>query len=228
MEVGPLDTVREADHLLGYHGLRGRTLARQGEGPFPELDRRGLPGDSSIHRGHEAAPAGRCTSTSSSTPRRRVWERVDNGNSGEMPTDEPLDQISFFYFARTLPLEVGDEYVLQPIFQGEGESGDPAGAAEGHGGGARPAPSRPSWFSPSSSPVDCSVREGRRNSTSPMMPGVLLVLMKSNIPLIGCFVSPPSDHHRRDSPLSTALWGSSAPKMSPEQGSPVTPDRPAQ
>jgi hypothetical protein len=53
-------------------------------------------------------------------PERRAWEREDNGNTGEMPTDEPLDQISFFYFARTLPLEVGDEYVLNRYFRERG------------------------------------------------------------------------------------------------------------
>ena len=55
-------------------------------------------------------------------PDRMTWERVDNGNSGELATPEPLDQISFFYFARTLPLEVGEEYVLNRYFK---ESGNP-------------------------------------------------------------------------------------------------------
>jgi len=55
-------------------------------------------------------------------PEGRTWERMDNGNSGEMPTSEPLDQISFFYFARTLPLEVGDEYTFNRYFR---ESGNP-------------------------------------------------------------------------------------------------------
>lgn len=53
-------------------------------------------------------------------PERLMWERVDNGNTGEMPTDDPLDQISFFYFARTLPLEVGEEYVLNRYFRDRG------------------------------------------------------------------------------------------------------------
>lgn len=55
-------------------------------------------------------------------PERGVWERQDEENSGPMPTSEPLDQISFFYFARTLPLEVGDEYVLNRYYK---ESGNP-------------------------------------------------------------------------------------------------------
>ncbi len=55
-------------------------------------------------------------------PETRTWERVDNGNSGEMPTSEPLDQISFFYFVRTLPLEVGREYTFNRYYR---ESGNP-------------------------------------------------------------------------------------------------------
>jgi hypothetical protein len=55
-------------------------------------------------------------------PETRTWEREDNGNSGDMPTSEPLDQISFFYFIRTLPLEVGEEYTFNRYFK---ESGNP-------------------------------------------------------------------------------------------------------
>ena len=55
-------------------------------------------------------------------PDRMTWERMDNGKTGPLASAEPLDQISFFYFARTLPLEVGDEYVLNRYFK---ESGNP-------------------------------------------------------------------------------------------------------
>jgi hypothetical protein len=55
-------------------------------------------------------------------PDERRWERTDNGRSGEMPTDLPLDDLSFFYFVRTLPLQVGDEYTLDRYFK---ESGNP-------------------------------------------------------------------------------------------------------
>ena len=39
-----------------------------------------------------------------------------------MPTTEPLDDVSFLYFTRSLPLEVGDEYTLDRYFK---ESGNP-------------------------------------------------------------------------------------------------------
>jgi hypothetical protein len=55
-------------------------------------------------------------------PEERRWERPDNGNEGDMPTDLPLDDISFLYFVRTLPLEVGDEYSFDRYFR---ENGNP-------------------------------------------------------------------------------------------------------
>ena len=55
-------------------------------------------------------------------PETLTWERKDNDNKGEMPTSEPLDQISFFYFIRTLELEVGEEYAFNRYFK---ESGNP-------------------------------------------------------------------------------------------------------
>jgi hypothetical protein len=55
-------------------------------------------------------------------PEERRWERPDNGNEGDMPTDRPLDDISFLYFVRTLPLEVGEEYSFDRYFR---ENGNP-------------------------------------------------------------------------------------------------------
>lgn len=55
-------------------------------------------------------------------PEEQRWERPDNGNEGEIPTDLPLDDVSFLYFVRTLPLEVGDEYSFDRYFR---ENGNP-------------------------------------------------------------------------------------------------------
>jgi hypothetical protein len=52
----------------------------------------------------------------------RRFERADNGEGKPMPTDEPLDDVSFLYFTRTLPLEVGDEYRFDRYFK---ETGNP-------------------------------------------------------------------------------------------------------
>jgi hypothetical protein len=55
-------------------------------------------------------------------PARRTYRRSDNGETGTIPTDKPLDELSFMYYARTLPLEVGDTYTLTRYFK---DSGNP-------------------------------------------------------------------------------------------------------
>jgi hypothetical protein len=55
-------------------------------------------------------------------PVRRTYRRADNGETGSIPTDKPLDELSFMYYARTLPLEVGDTYTLTRYFK---DSGNP-------------------------------------------------------------------------------------------------------
>jgi len=50
------------------------------------------------------------------------FERADNGEEQEMPVREPLDDVAFVYFVRSLPLEVGEEYSFNRYFK---ESGNP-------------------------------------------------------------------------------------------------------
>jgi Protein of unknown function (DUF3108) len=52
-------------------------------------------------------------------PERRSYRR-ENGETGTLPTEEPLDDLSFIYYARTLPMEVGDEYTLNRYFKADG------------------------------------------------------------------------------------------------------------
>jgi hypothetical protein len=52
-------------------------------------------------------------------PERRSWRR-ENGETGTLPTDRPLDDVSFLYYARTLPLKVGDTYTIPRYFKGDG------------------------------------------------------------------------------------------------------------
>jgi hypothetical protein len=52
-------------------------------------------------------------------PARRTFRRSD-GETGSLPTNEPLDDLSFLYYARTLPLEVGATYRLQRYFKPDG------------------------------------------------------------------------------------------------------------
>ncbi len=53
-------------------------------------------------------------------PERGVWERRDDEEVGDLPSALPLDDISFVYFIRTLPLEVGDVYTFNRYFKDTG------------------------------------------------------------------------------------------------------------
>ncbi len=49
------------------------------------------------------------------------WEHGEGGRE-DLPSNTPLDDLSFFYYVRTLPLEVGDRYELPHYFR---DSGNP-------------------------------------------------------------------------------------------------------
>lgn len=53
-------------------------------------------------------------------PERRTYRRTDTGEVGRLPTNRPLDDVSFLYFARTLPLRVGDTYTIPRYFKEDG------------------------------------------------------------------------------------------------------------
>lgn len=53
-------------------------------------------------------------------PEERRWERLDVDEDGETLADAPLDEVSFLYWVRTLPLEVGDTYTYQNYFKDRG------------------------------------------------------------------------------------------------------------
>ncbi len=55
-------------------------------------------------------------------PGERRWVRVDREESGDLPTNMPLDDVSFLYFVRTLPLEVGETYTFDRYYK---EGGNP-------------------------------------------------------------------------------------------------------
>jgi hypothetical protein len=50
------------------------------------------------------------------------WRRSDGSEKGPLPTHYPLDDISFIYYVRALPLQVGQRYVIADYFK---ESGNP-------------------------------------------------------------------------------------------------------
>ena len=55
-------------------------------------------------------------------PEERRWARTDKNDdkTGVSLSDAPLDEISFIYFLRTIPLEVGQEYTFDTYFKEEG------------------------------------------------------------------------------------------------------------
>lgn len=50
-------------------------------------------------------------------PEDGYWERTDIDKFEDLPTALPLDDISFLYFVRTLPLEVGQTYTFNRYFK---------------------------------------------------------------------------------------------------------------
>jgi hypothetical protein len=53
-------------------------------------------------------------------PAERLWRRQENDETGPLATDLPLDDVSFLYWSRTLPLEVGRTYEFRRYFKDEG------------------------------------------------------------------------------------------------------------
>jgi hypothetical protein len=53
-------------------------------------------------------------------PAERVWRRVEKVDSGALATEMPLDDVSFLYWSRTLPLEVGSTYEFNRYYKDEG------------------------------------------------------------------------------------------------------------
>jgi len=53
-------------------------------------------------------------------PAERAWRSIDGKDSGVLATTEPLDDVSFIYYIRTIPLEVGKTYTLNRYFKDEG------------------------------------------------------------------------------------------------------------
>jgi len=48
------------------------------------------------------------------------WRRLEKEEEGPLASREPLDDLSFLYFVRTLPLEVGKEYTFNRYFKEDG------------------------------------------------------------------------------------------------------------
>ena len=50
-------------------------------------------------------------------PEARTWRQADDADQGVLSTGEPLDDVSFLFYARTLPLRVGDVDTIPRYFK---------------------------------------------------------------------------------------------------------------
>jgi hypothetical protein len=53
-------------------------------------------------------------------PDSMFYRRHSTGNTDTLATKEPLDEVSFLYFVRTLPLEVGETYTFERYYKTSG------------------------------------------------------------------------------------------------------------
>ncbi|HSJ15161.1 MAG TPA: DUF3108 domain-containing protein [Longimicrobiales bacterium] len=53
-------------------------------------------------------------------PAEKVWRWKERETEGPLATELPLDDVAFMYFARTLPLEVGETYTFERYYKDEG------------------------------------------------------------------------------------------------------------
>jgi hypothetical protein len=54
-------------------------------------------------------------------PARGIWQQLeDTSNTGPLASNRPLDDVSFLYWSRTLPLEVGRTYEFNRYFKEDG------------------------------------------------------------------------------------------------------------
>jgi hypothetical protein len=119
LTIGAIDTIRgNPTYHLRMHIKGGIPFAHVDTKYESWLDVRGL----MSHRFHQDQHEVRYKRkrTFNFFPEERRWELVGKDESGELPTNMPLDDLSFLYFARTLPLEVGREYTFNRYFQDDG------------------------------------------------------------------------------------------------------------
>jgi hypothetical protein len=53
------------------------------------------------------------------SPERKQYKRADTGETLPLSTDRPLDDVSVLYYARSLPLKVGDVYTIDRYFKAD-------------------------------------------------------------------------------------------------------------
>jgi hypothetical protein len=110
MRVEAVDTIRGRPTYRLRSDLRGRVAGMRAEDrTLSWLDPDVM--TSLRFSKRERNPFSSFTEDAEIFPERLQW--VTSADSGETITDAPLDELSFIYFVRTLPLVDGDEYVFE-------------------------------------------------------------------------------------------------------------------
>jgi hypothetical protein len=113
--------VEGPDDVRGRNTYLLRFDLRAGLGPLKAVDRTESWFDPAamasvrFHK-HERHPLSKHTERIELFPERHRWE-ADDGRTGESPTEAPLDELSFMYYIRTLPLAAGATYTLERHFE---------------------------------------------------------------------------------------------------------------
>lgn len=121
MTVEGVDTVRghPSYHLtMGVHGSAMFGLAKVDDNYDSWLDTRLLASRRFIRDVHQVNYKSR--RVFEIYPEEKRWERLDADKDGVTLNMLPLDEISFVYFLRTLPLEVGASYEFNRYFKDDG------------------------------------------------------------------------------------------------------------
>lgn len=119
MRVGQIDSIHGFPTLpLEFH-IRGRAVGGLGKLDaeyYSWIDTEEL----FSRRFHKITDHGRRVRELEFYPQERLVRRIDHDTTWALPSVLPLDDLSFVYFARTLPLEVGASYTYNRYFKDAG------------------------------------------------------------------------------------------------------------
>jgi hypothetical protein len=114
---GPVDVQGHPTFHAVMTLVGGNALVRVNDRLESWIDARGLFSRRYHENKHEARF--RRNRTYDFFPETRTFRR-ENGETGTIPSSQPLDDLSFLYFARTLPLEPGATYSLPRYYKTDG------------------------------------------------------------------------------------------------------------
>ena len=119
MKIGQFDTIHGVSTLpLEFH-ITGRAMmgaVKLDDRFYSWID----PQELVSRRFRKIQDHGRKTKEYEFFPEDLRVQRIDHDTTWALPSALPLDDLSFVYFARTLPLEVGDSYTYNRYFKDEG------------------------------------------------------------------------------------------------------------